>query len=223
MLAAFGAGAYATHTALTWARFGRPVRPSDVERDEPLDRFLPTYDVVERHHIHVDAPASVTIDAARNLDLMDGPVVRAIFKGRDLIMGAAPGGPRQPRGLLDEVLSLGWVVLDEVPDREIVVGAVTRPWEPNPVFRSIPRDEFASFAEPEYVKIAWTLRADPVAAESSVFRTETRALATDAFARNRFRAYWSFLSPGIWLIRRMMLDPVKKAAERQASSFATGG
>ena len=221
MLAALGAGAYAAHTVWTWAQFGRPVPPSDVERDESLDRFLPTYDVVERHHIHVDAPAAVTIEAARTLDLLDGPIVRAIFKGRELIMGAANGGTRQPRGLLDEVLSLGWVVLAEVPGREIVVGAVTKPWEPNPVFRSIPPDQFAAFAEPGYVKIAWTLRADPIDAGSSIFRTETRALATDAFARNRFRTYWSFLSPGIWLIRRMMLTPVKRAAERQMPPVTT--
>jgi hypothetical protein len=102
-----------------------------------------------------------------------------------------------------------------------VVGAVTKPWEPNPVFRSIPPDQFAAFAEPGYVKIAWTLRADPIDDGSSVFRTETRALATDPFARTRFRAYWSFLSPGIWLIRRMMLGPVKKAAERLVPPVTT--
>ena len=37
----------------------------------------------------------------------------------------------QPRGLLAATLALGWGVLAEVADREIVVGAVTKPWEPN--------------------------------------------------------------------------------------------
>ena len=66
------------------------------------------------------------------------------------------------------------------------------------VFRSIPAEAFASFDEPGYVKIAWTLRADPIDAESAVFRTETRAVATDHDARRRFRMYWSLVSPGIW-------------------------
>jgi hypothetical protein len=214
----FAAGAYATYVAFTWAKYGQAVRPSAPEQDSLLDRYMPRYDVVERHHTRVDAPASVTLEAARNVDLLDEPIVRAIFRGRDVILGAQAGAPRQPKGLLDEVLSLGWVVLDETPGREIVVGAVTKPWEPNPVFRSIPAGEFAAFAEPQYVKIAWTLRADPLSPSASIFRTETRALATDDYARNRFRAYWSLLSPGIWLIRRMMLRPIRKEAARRAAA-----
>jgi hypothetical protein len=110
--------------------------------------------------------------------------------------------------------ALGWGVLAQVPGREIVMGAVTRPWEADVTFRALPPAEFAAFAEPGFVKIAWTLRADPVGAETSVFRTETRALATDAVARARFRAYWSWASPGIALIRRLSLRPLKRAAER---------
>jgi hypothetical protein len=51
---------------------------------------------------------------------------------------------------------------------------------------------------------------------NSIFRTETRAVATDPVARLRFRRYWSFLSPGIILIRRAMLAPVRAEAERRA-------
>jgi hypothetical protein len=194
------------------------VRPVGAEDDELLDRFIPTYDVVERHHIEVDAPAARTLEAARRLDLSGSPIVRAIFKGRELLMGADAGPRREPRGLLEDLLSFGWVVLAEVPDRAIVLGAVTKPWEANPVFRSVPPDEFAGFADPAYVKIALTLRADPTGPSTSVFRTETRALATDTFARERFRLYWSFLSPGIWLIRQMMLRPVRREASRRADA-----
>jgi hypothetical protein len=35
-------------------------------------------------------------------------------------------------------------------------------------------------------------------------------------ARNRFRRYWSFLSPGIIVIRWALLGPVKREAERRA-------
>ena len=94
-------------------------------------------------------------------------------------------------------MALGWGVLAEIPGREIVVGAVTRPWMAQVVFRALPPDEFARFHEPGYVKIVWTLRADPIGADESVFRTETRAAATDPSARIKFRRYWSFFSPGI--------------------------
>ena len=45
---------------------------------------------------------------------------------------------------------------------------------------------------------------------------ETRVIATDATARAKFRRYWSLVSPGIIAIRWVMLQPVKREAEREA-------
>jgi hypothetical protein len=217
------AGAYGAYAGMAWSRYGRPPAPDAGEKDDLLDRFMPEYDVVERHHAPVGAPAGTTLAVARDMDLFDLPAVRAVFKGRELILGAAPDERRRPRGLLAEVQALGWLVLAEIPGREIVVGAVTRPWEANVTFRPVPPAEFTAFAEPDYVKIAWTLRADPVDRATSVFRTETRALATDAAARTKFRRYWSLLSPGILLIRRFMLRPLKAEAERRWQETARAG
>jgi hypothetical protein len=179
---------------------------------------MPVFDVFERHHVEVDAPAAVTLSVARSLDLSSLPAVRAIFRGRELIMGATGGPTERPKGLIAEVLSLGWVILAEIPDRELVLGAVTRPWESNVTFRPVPPEAFAGFDEPGYVRIAWSLRADALSPDRSRFLTETRAVATDACARVRFRWYWSFLSPGIRLIRRLSLRPIKTEAERLASA-----
>ena len=76
--------------------------------------------------------------------------------------------------------AIGWGMLAERPDREIVMGAVTKPWEPNPVFRALPPDAFAAFAEPDNVKIAWTVAVAPTPDGGSLFRTETRAVAIGA-------------------------------------------
>src|SRR5207344_2764457 len=78
-----------------------------------------------------------------------------------LVLGASAEDARPSAGLLVDVQRLGWGVLAERPDREVVLGAVTRPWEPNVTFRAIAPEDFASFDEPDYVKITWTLRADP--------------------------------------------------------------
>jgi hypothetical protein len=210
------------HVATAWSRYGHPPRPADDEADPLLDRFMPEYEVVERHHIRVAAPPAVTLAAAREMDLLESRIVRLIFKGRELMMGAAPDDAMRPRGLLALVQSLGWVVLAELPGREVVVGCATQPWEPNPRFRGVPPGAFAAFAEPGYVKIAWTLRADPDGASDSIFRSETRAIATDAAARARFRPYWSCLSPGIILIRRLMRGPLRAEAERRATRAGAG-
>jgi hypothetical protein len=214
------AAGYAAYVGVTWARYGHVATPNPDEHDELLDRFMPAYEVVERHHIRVAAPAAVTLAVAQDTNLFDLPVVRAVFKGREVILGAAPNQRPRARGLLAEVQSLGWVILAETPGQEIVVGAVTKPWEATVTFRSLPAEAFRTFSEPDHVKIVWNLRADAIGATTSIFRTETRAIATDRSARAKFRRYWSFLSPGIFLIRRMMLGPVKAEAERRSHRAA---
>jgi hypothetical protein len=213
------AAAYASYAGVTWLRYGRPSRAMPEEQDGLLDRLMPVYDIVERHHIGVDAPAETTFAAACEVDLLQSPIVRAIFKAREVILGSEPNAAVRSQGLLASTKSIGWGVLAESPQREVVMGAVTKPWEANVVFRALPPDEFAAFTEPGYVKIAWTVRADPAAPLTSVFRTETRAIATDGSARAKFRCYWALLSPGIIVIRWMMLKPVKAEAERRARSM----
>lgn len=210
------AAAYAAYVGVTWSRYGRPTRPKREEHDQLLDRFMPTYEVVERHHARVAAPHDVTLAAATAMELRRSPVVRVIIRAREWILGATSDDRPRPRGLLSEMLSLGWGVLADVPGREVVVGAVTKPWEANVTFRALPPDEFLAFTEPGYVKIARTLRADPITGGESIFRTETRVLATDPQARAKFRRYWSFLSPGIIVIRWALLGPLKAEAERRA-------
>jgi len=133
------------------------------------------------------------------------------------MLGAQQSEPVLPKPLLPWAEALGWGVLAQIPGREVVLGAVTKPWESNVVFRPVPAEDFADFREPGYVKIIWMLRADPVSANESIARTDTRVTTTDPAARARFRLYWAFLSPGILLIRRVALAMVKKEAERLAS------
>jgi len=213
----FGALSYATYVAVTWTRYGhgkRPARPEDA--DPLLDRFMPTYEVVERHKVRVDAPAEITLAVACEQNLQDSSIISGIFKARELMLGSRPDDTARSAGLLKQTKALGWGVLAEVPDREIVMGAVTQAWMADVVFRALPPEEFAAFQDPGYVKIVWTLRADPVGQTESVFRTETRAVSTDPTSRTKFRWYWSKVSPGVWLIRRLLLGPLKKEAEHRA-------
>src|SRR5215217_3639815 len=158
---ALGAGVigtgYAACASYAWLRFGKcpQVVPSS-EADALLDQFIPNYEIVERHAIRVRASADITFEAARDLDFQDSPAIRAIFRTREWFMGAQP--PRtseERRGLIEQLRGIGWGVLAEIPHREIVMGAVTAPWDANPVFRALPPDEFRAFDVPGQVKIAW--------------------------------------------------------------------
>jgi len=123
---------YASRAALTWLQYGHPPSPDMDEADRLLDEFIPTYEVVERHHVRVAAPAAIALAAACDMDLAQSAIIRGIFRGRELILGAQPDKVRSPRTLLAWAKELGWAVLAEIPDREVVFGAVTRPWEASP-------------------------------------------------------------------------------------------
>ena len=207
---------WAGYAAAAWLRYGR-----DATRGAHatlLDRFMPRFEVAERHETVVDAPAATTWIAAKELDLGQSRIVKTIFRGREILMRSEPradGKELQPGPLLEQTLALGWSVLAEDPGREIVVGSITKPWTADPSFQAVAPDDFATFDEPGYVKIAWTLSVEALEGERSIFRTETRVATTDADSRRRFRRYWAVFSPGILLIRRQSLGIVRRNAEHR--------
>lgn len=221
---AFGAAAaalgYGGLVAWHRSRYGKVDHVAAPGTDELLDRFIPTPEVREHHQIVIDAPADVVLQAASELRLTDSPMIRGVFKLRELALGGEPDRRDHPPELFAQMRSIGWVVLAETPGREVVFGSATQPWHANPVFRSIGGGDFEAFREPGYVKIAWSLRADPVDQHHTVFHTETRVATTDREARDRFRRYWSYVAPGVELIRVAMLRPLKREAERRANVVA---
>jgi hypothetical protein len=212
-----GAGAVALlglgYMGITWYRYGKITRHR--RRDPLVDRFLPKYEVREVHETKVAAPAEETFAVAHEIDLHRSTIVRAIFTGRELLMGAERLKREHQPGLLAEVMALGWQVLVEEPGRELVVGAVTQPWKADVEFRGLPGEEFAAFNDPGYAKMVWTLGVEPLGPNKSLFRTETRVLTTDPESRRLFRRHWSVFSPGILLLRYEMLRLVRQEAERR--------
>ncbi len=198
--------------------------------DALLDRYMPVADVDERHETQIEAPADVTWDVARHLDFGQSRLVRAIFRGRELMMRStspepeatpdeegASAAPGDAGDFLSRALALGWRMLAEEPGREILLGAVTKPWEADPEFLGLAPDAFIAFDEPGYVKIAWMLRVDEIGEAVSLFSTETRAIATNRESRRRFRRYWRLVLPGVLVIRHEMLRLVKHEAERRST------
>jgi hypothetical protein len=179
-----------------------------------IDGFIPRPEVGERHSTLVVAPADLVFGVARDMDMRSIPAIRAIFWLREtLFRSKAP--PRRAQGLVAETLGLGWGRLAERPMRELVMGAVTQPWRADVVFRALPPEEFAAFAEPDLVKIAWTLEAEAIDATRTRFATETRVVSTNDYARRMFRRYWLLVGPGIVLIRRLVVPAVRREAERR--------
>jgi hypothetical protein len=213
---------YLSYVSVTWLTYGRSLAAAaDEDAEQVLDNFMPVYDVAERQHVRVAAPAETTFSAACKMNLEQSVTVRTIFKTRALLLG----GVWQPKkgqsmGIVQQARLWGWGILAEDPGRKIVFGAVTQPWAPKPVFRALAPADFAKFHDPGYVKVAWTLRVDPVDSTQSIARTETRVATTDPVSRAKFRRYWAFFSPGMFLIRRVSLRIARAEAERAAHQLA---
>jgi hypothetical protein len=171
--------------------------------------------VRERHEVTVRAPAALVLGVARNFDPQSIPAVRTIFAVREKVMGARVDRGDLPKGLVPWTLAMGWGTLAEEPGRIFVAGASCQPWKADVVFTAIPPGEFSSYAEPDRVKIAWTLESEPLGPERTRFASETRVVATDSAARRKFRRYWSLARFGIVAIRWLLLPGVRREAERR--------
>jgi hypothetical protein len=152
------------------------------------------------------------METARDFDIQSLAVVRAIFWLRAKFLGARMEA-RRAQGLIADMLALGWERLAEEPGRYFIAGAVCQPWKPDVVFTPIPPGGFASFSEPDRVRIAWTVEAEPLGPALTRLATETRVVATDDAARAKFRWYWRKFAIGIVLIRVLLLRAVRREAE----------
>jgi hypothetical protein len=168
-----------------------------------LDDVLPEFDFVEQHEVRAAAAGDELLAAARAVTLRELPLVRLLFRLRGL-------GRRTPHGtVLGAMAEEGFETVAEEPGRELVLGAVGRPWTPRGGIR---RDvDFRRFAEPGWARMAMSLSA-----VDGRLRTETRVALTDARSRRRFRLYWLAVRPFSGLVRRRWL----RAAARRAVDVA---
>ena len=178
-----------------------------------IDEFLPDYDVVEHHAIDVDGPVDQAYRAVKELDLARSPIVLALLFARGLphLFTGAVKPKRQLR--LDDIVESGFVVLDEEPDREIVLGIVGKFWQLSSGVHRIEPDEFTGFNTPGFAKGAWNFLVCGRDGGGSTVVTETRVASTDDEARRKFGWYWRLIGPFSALIRRMVLGQIKRDAE----------
>lgn len=166
-----------------------------------------------RHAIVIRSTPSAAYACLKTADLNASPLVRTLFTLRGLprILGTRRG-VREPVTLATLAHS-GFVLLAERPGDEIVFGLIGKPWTPSAGLRRVSPDEFVSFAEPGYAKMAWNFavngRDDHVG-----LSTETRVHCLDRASRIRFRFSWAVVKPFSRFIRGEMLRSVRDCAER---------
>jgi len=193
-----------------------------------IEQFLPTYDVAAVHAEVFRAPPAQCYLAASELDLFQAPLLQALLGIRALpqrVVGTLRGG-RKTTNLegsrrtfrLKDMIGVGWILLGETPGAEMVLGQVSRPWKAVAASSHAPTtpQQFTSFDEPGFAKIATSIRIDPYGNDSSILTMETRVAVTDDESRRRFRRYWLLIRPFSSLIRRMALRLLATEFHRSA-------
>lgn len=180
-----------------------------------IDDHLPHYDAVERHRIEIAASAEQVYAAARKLDLSGSFLIRTLFLLRSLPALFSSKRKTQPQlGLnFESLLQSGFVLLEEKPGEEIVLGLVGKFWTASGCLQKVEAKQFRDFSAPCLAKAAWNFSLHANADGATQLTTETRILCTDQASRKRFLRYWRFVRPFSGLVRIAALRAIKRAVE----------
>lgn len=199
-----------------------------------IDQVLPTYDVGVVHADVFRAAPAECYRVASELDLFQTPAIRVLIGIRGLppraasilSRGKATRTPPTSRGTFRfrDMVDLGWISLGETLGTEMVLGQVGRPWKGVAVSTQVPttREQFTTFNDPGFAKIATSIRVDPYGSDSSILTMETRVAITDDASRRRFMRYWLVIGPFSSLIRRMALRLLSTELHRSTSRRPDG-
>ena len=189
-------------------------KPSSEVRSR-IDGFLSACDFRAAYQIRIHASPSVVYESLLHADFSELAVMRvlmALRTGKRLPRNRAPGDLRQ------RLQGAGFVILDESPEDEIVIGVAGRFWRPEGGrCMDLTASNFEEFSRPGFAKAAWNFRLPGELSETgiTVLSTETRIQCFGRAAWWKFGAYWSLVGPFSGLIRLAMLKQVKAKAEAQ--------
>jgi hypothetical protein len=180
-----------------------------------LDAFLPEYQFHERHEIAIQAPPDRVRAALDQVSWADIGVMETLGRIRSIAMGRGAGrGGLPPTSIVNSVKSprSGFFLLDDTP-REFVFGLAGQPWN-NAAVR-LNAAEFRNWARAGSIKVAANFLIEDAGNGGSRVVTETRIAACDAASRRKMAQYWALIYPGSGMVRRSMLEAVRRRAERQ--------
>jgi len=169
-----------------------------------IDQILPEYDEREYHDIEIRSNLKQVYRAVRHLDFSDSLLIRSLFRLRGL--------PAMLKGM-DDLLAVGFVLVEEFPHEEFVLGLVGRFWDVTAKIQHLNGPGYRDFNSRGYAKLAWNFSVRETGPGVVKLSTETRVMCLDDQSRIRFRLYWFLVGRFSGLIRREMLRCVKRKIE----------
>lgn len=190
---------------------------------------MPRYALRQIDRMAVAAAPADAYAAARNVDMYRIPFVRGLFELRIAPDRLVAWLRREPyaANLSSRIEDIarpgsGFLVLGEVPGREVVVGSIGKFWQPTIEFAQVAAAEFKDFAQPGYGKLAWCIRVDPRAGGGSWVTVELRVGATDPRSLVRFKRYWALIGRFSHAIRHGVMHMLMAQLGPAASEDSRG-
>lgn len=179
-----------------------------------LNSYLPNYFIREVHHVAVRTSPAETYRAVCDFDMASVSWIRHLFQLRTILDRTHDRVSKLT--LRDAYANGGFVLLEEVGDQELVVGAIGKIWRPALKFEHVEPKEFATYCKSGFGKVAWSMRCEPRLHRGTLITLEIRVGATDAFSTARMRGYYSLIGPFSRAIRR---DTFKRFSKQLGSFF----
>lgn len=174
-----------------------------------LDSYVPHHQFATRHERWIAATPARVWAELMTLDARTSLTIRLLF----FLRGIPPDYARGREGL-DR---FGFTLLEEDPQRELVLGLTGRFWAMNGGIERLTRSEFVAYSTPQRVQAAWNFHLADDEGGTRV-TTETRVQCTDAVALGSFKPYWRVVKPFSGVIRREMLRLLARKAAAEIPS-----
>jgi hypothetical protein len=175
-----------------------------------LDRLVPGPHLLEIDRIDLAAPAARVWERVRHGQLAQSLPIRALFAIRSIASGPHTSLAASSTFRIDDLKSTrehpGFEILVDEPPCEMAVAAIGKVWRLDIPFVHVANaDEYAAFAQPGFIKVAWSIRVLPRGERQSHIELELRVEATDVRSWRKFRRYFHLIGPFSRAIRRSLL------------------
>jgi hypothetical protein len=179
-----------------------------------LDELMPVYNVAAAYSMHVAAPPERVWEEVMNADFSQMPLARRLMALRTLGRKRPPSHKKSTLASMAEADAGGFKEIGRIPRHEIVLAIIAKFWRPDaPVLRNWDPKEFTALTPEGYGKAAWNFYLAPDG-DQTVMSTETRVLCYGKSERFLFRCYWTLIGFFSGLIRKEMLQLIKRNSER---------
>lgn len=172
-----------------------------------IDTYCPVFMISKKYTEEVNAPIDKVYSVVRALDASRSRICKWLFRLR--------GFPSHMT-TFDGLQRFGFVMLGDVPLKELAFGLVGKFWTHSGQILRLSAEEFKGFQKEGFAKAVGNITLKPLGEQKTLIETETRVVCFGHQSAFCFRLYWTLISPFSGLVRKEWLKIIKEEAEKTA-------